>query len=284
MKEANTRIARGGCRNLSCLLASFAAFAEAIVFAGAPFLQARAGGNAWESAYMRYRFAVDAASGSGDCMQLSDIALYDESGAAIPSSAFKLSFDTGLHGLGGFSSASPEDEGPENAVDGDTGTKWLDWRGGHDATKEQRRAVYLEFRFAAPTKLSGYAWFTANDEPKRNPSAWRFLASNDGASWTVLDAVKGFRGSDEFRSMAFRRRFADIPLYRFKVDATKFPDVAQLVEENFRRRIEAGLESPPPSSGEWPIRPSSSISSSIAFAWLISPSAYCAHVSRTSAR
>ena len=239
VKMKCSRIARVERKTRSYILVSFVAFAGAIALAGVPFLQARAEGYVWESAYTRYRFAVDAASGSGDCMQLSDVALYDETGAAIPSSAFKLSFDSGLHGLEVVSATSPDGEGPENAVDGDTGTKWLDWRGGRDATEEQRAAVYLEFRFAAPKKLSGYAWFTASDSPDRNPSAWRFLASNDGASWTELDAVTGFRSSDAFRSMAFRRIFADIPLYRFKVDATKFPDIAKLVEEKFRRPIEA---------------------------------------------
>ena len=219
-------------------LASFFAFAGVFAFADAAFSQVRAEGNAWERAYTRYRFAVDAASGNGNCMQLSDVALYDESGAAIPSSAFELSFDSGLHGLKGVSATSPDGEGPENAVDDDPSTKWLDWRGGRSATEEQRSAVYLEFRFTAPKKLSGYAWFTANDWPDRNPSAWRFLASNDGRNWIALDTVKGYRCADEFKSLAFRRRFADIPLYRFKVDATKFPDVAKTVEKNFRQQIE----------------------------------------------
>ncbi len=215
------------------------AAAGALAFAAASLSPARAEGNAWDSAYTRYRFAVDAASGSENCMQLSDVALYDESGAAIPSSAFELSLDTGLHGLKGVSSTSPDEEGPENAVDGDTSTKWLDWRGGRHATKEQRAAVYLEFRFAAPRKLSGYAWFTANDAPERNPSAWRFLASNDGAGWTELDAVKGFRGSDAFNSLAIKRTFADIPLYRFRIDASEVPEEAEWAERSLKPALEA---------------------------------------------
>ena len=195
--------------------------------------------DAWRRAYTHFRLVVDAPGRGANCMQLSDVELYDEAGEAVPPSAFQLAFDKGLHGLKGVRRPSPDDEGPENAVDGDHDTKWLDWRGSSGATVAQREAVYLEFRFAAPVKLSGYAWYTANDFPERNPSAWRFLASNDGKNWTALDKVRGFRAVNGFKQLAARRLFAEIPRYRFKIDASAFPEKARWAEAWLKPALEA---------------------------------------------
>ena len=212
--------------------------AATVALAGAAFAEGTHVNKAWEKAYTHFRFAIDAPSGSTSCMQLSDIELYDESGAVIPSAAFALSYDSNGYGRG---RPSPEDETPPNAVDGDRDTKWLDFRAGLGATSRQREAVYLEFRFAAPTKLSGYAWYTANDFPDRNPSAWRLLASDDGEKWISLDEVKGYTCVMGFKTLGARRMFADIPLYRIKIDAKAFPKKAKWAKTVLKPALEAHM-------------------------------------------
>ena len=173
--------------------------------------------SAFEKAYTRYRFVVDAPKSDGASMQLSEVELFDEAGKKVPSSAFTLGYDASGYGR---ERPWPEDEGPINAIDGDLDTKWLDWRAGLHSSAQRRAAVYLDFKFPAPKKISGYAWYTANDYPGRNPAAWRVLASNDGASWTELDKVTHFT-CNGFRTQAFNRSFARLGNWRFKIDASR---------------------------------------------------------------
>ena len=153
-----------------------------------------------------YRFTVDAPRNGSSSMQLSDVELYDESGTKIPRLDFTFRYDSHGYGIG---RPWPDGEGPENAVDGNLETKWLDWRAGFNADKKQREAVYLEFNFKNPRKVSGYAWYTANDFPERNPASWRFLGSNDGENWIELDKVTRFY-SCGFKTLGCKRLFGEI--------------------------------------------------------------------------
>ena len=74
---------------------------------------------------------------------------------------------------------------------------------------ELRAAVWLQFKFASPTELSGYRWYTANDFEDRDPGAWRLLGSNDGANWVMIDKVTGFRATSERNKLAFSRRLPE---------------------------------------------------------------------------
>lgn len=71
---------------------------------------------------------------------------------------------------------NPDGEGPSNLVDGNTGTKWLDFE----------RAP-LVFNFGSPVTVHHYGFTTANDAPGRDPVRWRFEGSNNGTVWTLLD-------------------------------------------------------------------------------------------------
>ena len=152
-----------------------------------------------------YRFTVDAPRNGSSSMQLSEVELYDEFGTKIPRLDFTFKYDSHGYGIG---RPWPDGEGPENAVDGNLETKWLDWRAGFNANKKQREAVYLEFNFKSPRKVSGYAWYTANDFPERNPASWRFLGSNDGENWIELDKVTRFY-SCGFKTLGCKRLFGE---------------------------------------------------------------------------
>jgi hypothetical protein len=129
--------------------------------------------------------------------------------------------------LGGTASASEENaangEGAAQAFDDDSGTKWLT-----NATQGT-----LTYRFAAERRyvVSLYTLTSGDDEPARDPKSWELQASNDGTSWTTLDAR-----SDE--SFAFRRQtrvFAadnhtPYAYYRLEVVANAGAPLTQLAE------------------------------------------------------
>ncbi|MDB4687690.1 discoidin domain-containing protein [Akkermansiaceae bacterium] len=73
---------------------------------------------------------------------------------------------------------SPAGEGVSKVIDGDPGTKWLDFN------KEG-----LVFDFGSQTNITAYRWTTANDEPSRDPVSWSLEGSNDGTNWSLVDNV-----------------------------------------------------------------------------------------------
>ena len=167
------------------------------------------------NSHMRYRFAVDAPRGNGGCMQLSEIELLDANGDVISSSAFTLGYDSTTKDSEGYT--YPSDESPLKAADGvHTGDgKWLDWRAGPSESAAVRSAVWLDFCFAAPTVVTGYRWYTANDDsayPERTPVSWTFSASDDGgATWSVLDKVEGYDTTKANNTLAYSKRIVDLP-------------------------------------------------------------------------
>ena len=153
--------------------------------------------------HRRFRFSVNAPRSDGCCMQLSEIVLLDAKGRAIPRSAFTIAYDSATIPEND-ENPFPDDERPENAVDGDRSTKWLDWRAGLDEADKVRAAVWLEFRFPAPITLGGYRWYTANDEPGRTPVSWTLMASDDeGVSWRVLDKVENYKTTFKTNTLAY---------------------------------------------------------------------------------
>ena len=147
--------------------------------------------------FKSYRFCVDSTRDPTDCMQLSEFELLDAAGKVIPSKKFKFGFAEGDDDDFG------DGETPECAVDGKLDTKWLDFRAEQDADAERRAAVWIQFTFANPTKISGYRWYTANDDEDRDPRSWRLLGSNDGVNWVVVDKVEDFEATSDRKTLAY---------------------------------------------------------------------------------
>ena len=72
--------------------------------------------------------------------------------------------------------ASPGAETPAESIDGDLGTKWLDFNRGS-----------LVLDFGKSVSADSYRWATANDAWERDPFSWRFEGSVDNKTWTLLD-------------------------------------------------------------------------------------------------
>jgi hypothetical protein len=153
--------------------------------------------------FRNYRFCVDRTKSPTDSTQLSEFELLDAEGKVIPAGKFELGFD----GRGGDDNFG-DGEKPECAVDGNLDTKWLDFRASAGGNAARRSAVWLQFTFAEPTKLSGYRWYTANDDEDRDPRAWRLLGSNDGVNWVVVDKVEDFEATSERQKLAFIAKIA----------------------------------------------------------------------------
>ena len=152
--------------------------------------------------FRNYRFCVDRTKSPSDSTQLSEFELLDANGEVVPSGKFELGFDA----RGGDDNFG-DGEKPECAVDGDLDTKWLDFRAAHGGNAARRSAVWIQFKFAEPTKISGYRWYTANDDEDRDPRDWRLLGSNDGVNWVVVDKVEDFEATSDRNKLAFTAHF-----------------------------------------------------------------------------
>ena len=73
---------------------------------------------------------------------------------------------------------SPTAEQIENIIDNNVNTKYLTFR---DTT-------WIQFDLDKPALVTGYAIWSANDVPERDPSTWEFLGwDEDAQAWVMLD-------------------------------------------------------------------------------------------------
>ncbi len=68
-----------------------------------------------------------------------------------------------------------------NLFDGKTGSKFL----------SSGSKIYVSFSLEKAAVVRSYSIASANDVPGRDPSAWTLYASNDGETWTSIDAREG---------------------------------------------------------------------------------------------
>ena len=151
-------------------------------------------------AYKSYRFKIEGMKGpSPDAMQLSELKLLD--GAADVTRPYSgLGYDT----EGAVANyIYPAAECPTNLVDGNLLTKWLDWRLLSSHPESDHDRVWLRIDCPSLRPITGYAWYTANDYDKRDPSAWRLQGSNNGgATWTDIDVRTGFAATSTRNALA----------------------------------------------------------------------------------
>ena len=95
--------------------------------------------------------------------------------------------------------AGGEAQGIARADDGNSETKWCLGHGQKFPIVWQAEVVGKR----AP--VTSYVLVSANDMPERDPAAWRFLGSQDGAAWTLLDERKD---EAEWTERNARRSFA----------------------------------------------------------------------------
>jgi len=122
---------------------------------------------------------------------------------------------------------SPSGQTVAESVDGKTETKWCVEHGG-------RFPITWQMAMPAARKLpvATYTLTSAEDVPERDPKDWRFLGSQDGEHWNLLDERKDeaiWPGRNAEKSFAFANSTA-YAYYRFEFLATHNAPHFQLSE------------------------------------------------------
>lgn len=82
---------------------------------------------------------------------------------------------------------NPVGEGPTNANDGSTATKWLDQSGNGGATGSVISwKLVIDLGVGGAKVADAFRYATANDVNGRDPVRWNFEGSNDNVNWRVL--------------------------------------------------------------------------------------------------
>ena len=111
-------------------------------------------------------------------IQLQEVRLYGAN-ASMPLSIASISNPGG---------ASPTNQPPADAIDGDLttpGSKWLDLNFGEVGNST------LLLRMASPQVVAAYGLMTANDVERRDPVSWEFSRNVEG-EWVVMDTQDDF--------------------------------------------------------------------------------------------
>jgi hypothetical protein len=91
---------------------------------------------------------------------------------------------------------SPSNETPDQAFNGNSGSKWFTPTAPTD---------WLRYDFGAGNAqtIKRYTLISANDMPDRDPKSWTFQGSNDGSTWTTLDTQSNQAFVDRFRQNTY---------------------------------------------------------------------------------
>jgi predicted alpha-1,2-mannosidase len=123
------------------------------------------------------------------------------------------------------------DQTAKEAFDGDINTKWLDF---------SPKGSWIQRAFDKSKIISSYAITSAEDAPPRDPKDWQLLGSNDGMSWTTLDARTGelWSGRHQKRSFSTNNKKA-YRIYRLNITAVrnlKSANSVQIAEIEFKQK------------------------------------------------
>lgn len=106
---------------------------------------------------------------------------------------------------------TPGAENPPKLVDGSLDTKFLDFAFDDTLINElssvETGDTTVIIDLGAPTEADGYAWWTANDVPARDPISWTVAGSPDGITWTLLDTVESAPVTDARKTLAYEGGF-----------------------------------------------------------------------------
>lgn len=89
--------------------------------------------------------------------------------------------------------SSPGGEEPPKVIDGNTGTKWLDFNIKSGATSY---TATLIIDMGTKKVFDSYRWCTANDATERDPKSWQLFGSNNNSTYTLLDTVSGYTATN----------------------------------------------------------------------------------------
>lgn len=138
--------------------------------------------------YTSYKVRFPTTKAVGDIFQIADIGFYSD---AAGTSAIQSSSDAALAIRYGFDSRYPGGEPPAAVLDGDAGTKYLNFG--------KVNSGFIVTPAGGPDIVKTFQLTTANDAEARDPSAFELYGTNDpilstdgsggdAEAWTLIDA------------------------------------------------------------------------------------------------
>jgi len=114
-------------------------------------------------------------------------------------------------------------ESSRKLIDNDKSTKFL--------IQSFKPNFNIDFQFDSPRLIGTYEWTSGNDAEGRDPMDWKFMGSNDGTTWTLLDRQLGefFRSRKLTKSYSFHNK-VKYKYYRLNVTAIYYGDMFQASE------------------------------------------------------
>jgi hypothetical protein len=80
---------------------------------------------------------------------------------------------------GQYPNTTKPSEDIPSLIDNNTATKYF---------RSGRTALWIQYKSAAPAKVTKYTLTSANDVPARDPKNWTLQGSNDTITWTTIDS------------------------------------------------------------------------------------------------
>ncbi|MDR1682744.1 MAG: fibronectin type III domain-containing protein, partial [Candidatus Symbiothrix sp.] len=116
---------------------------------------------------------------------------------------------------------SPASEGVDNVFDDNKASKYL----------TRTATTWVKIEFDEPYQVEHYSITAANDEPTRDPRAWKLEASANGSSWSAIDS----RSSEVFDAR-YQKRFFEIAdpapykYYRLNISQNRGNSITQFAD------------------------------------------------------
>ncbi len=120
------------------------------------------------SLYSSYQMIYPTLKGS-NLMQVADVAFYPTPTGTGVNLLSTLDAIIAIHR--GWNSRYPDAESPQNAIDGDVNTKYLNFG--------EQNSGFIVTPAIGPTTLDAFQITTANDSPERDPVIWMLYGTND---------------------------------------------------------------------------------------------------------
>jgi hypothetical protein len=144
-----------------------------------------------EVLYSHYRLNLTSAGGT--MLQLAELELYGVAPEIDDDAQSDITDLPGEIGAQHVYKSSNRMEGLDKVIDNQAATKY----------PTSNAQAWIQFRSANPSVVTRYSITSANDFPERDPQKWLFQGSNDGITWTTLDA----RADQDFATRFFKREF-----------------------------------------------------------------------------
>lgn len=151
-----------------------------------------------ENPYRFMRLVISANKGNPDGTQLSEVQLVGEGGELF---RFPSDITVSATYNDGNEATGSRGEEPVKLFDGSVNTKM--YRNVGESQYPVTVTVDLKDALIRSSEWVTWRWYTANDVPTRDPTAFSLGFSLDGRRWKTVDDVTGFTPTTARKSLAY---------------------------------------------------------------------------------